>query len=400
MLREAQRCFDAVKNQASCLPAEATRARDRKGRCMQCFTTRYLHSWSFASTLVLTLFALTARAEPAAHVEFVTGNVSISDRSNHTRPAEKGMALDQSETVMTNDGRAQIRFTDGGYFSLQPRTHFRIDEYCYSGSHDDADHVFLSLLKGGLRTISGLVGKRNRAAYRMTTPVATIGIRGTEYVLDVQSALYGHVAQGAIEVCNGAGCLIVPGGQAFFVSSPSTLPVFTEKRSVLSPAGRPAAAATPRWPDKAPATGDRDGDGNGKAATRDKGDTVVASDFALPAPLRDRSGGTTQRAIERAGAPAGRNAGQIGNGNGPQAGRLDNSGVSQSVGSGNSVSNLTTSVGNAVSVGGAVTDAPGNRGLGNGGSLRGLGNDAPGPGLGNGGAFPGIGNGVSNGIGR
>src|SRR5690242_10230693 len=106
MLCEAQRCFDAVKDQASCLPAEATRTRNRKGRCMQCFRTRYLHSWSFVSTLILALFALTARAEPAAHVEFVTGNASISDRSNHTRLAEKGMALEQGETVMTNDGRA------------------------------------------------------------------------------------------------------------------------------------------------------------------------------------------------------------------------------------------------------------------------------------------------------
>jgi hypothetical protein len=357
---------------------------------MHCFTTRYACFWSVVSALILTPFATTARAEPAAHLEFVSGNASISDRGNHTRPAEKGMALEQGDTVMTNDGRAQIRFTDGGYFSLQPQTHFRIDEYRYSGNHEDADHVFLSLLKGGLRTISGLVGKGNRAAYRMTTTVATIGIRGTEYVLDVEATLYGHVAQGAIEVCNGAGCLTVPGGQAFFVSSPSALPVFTEKRSVLSPADRPAAIAS--RPDKPAGVVDRDGDDNGKVDNNGKRDTVVGSDFALPAPFRERSGGAAERALERAGAQTSRNVGQTTNALGRHAERVDHSIPGQPSGPGSVISNVTTSIGNAtVSEGGAVTDASGNPGLGNGGAARGLGN---------GGLFPGIGNGVLNGIPR
>lgn len=234
--------------------------------------------WSLLLSAALMLCSLPVLAAPAAHVEFFTGAVSIANKQNQMRPAEKAMALDEGDTVITNDGRAQIRFSDGGYFSLQPQTQFRVDEYHYSEGHDKDDHVFVSLLKGGLRTISGLIGKRSHAAYRMTTTVATIGIRGTEYALDVNSTLYGHVSQGAIEVCNGAGCLTVPGGQAFFVSSPSTLPIFTEKRSVLAPPSQPVTAATPF-------KSGNSSESAGRGATVSKGSIADAApaNFTLPA---------------------------------------------------------------------------------------------------------------------
>src|ERR1043165_6476470 len=130
--------------------------------------------WSLLFSAVLVLFSLPVLAAPAAHVEFFIGAVSIANKQNQIRPAEKAMALEEGDTVITNDGRAQIRFSDGGYFSLQPQTQFRIDEYHYSEGHDKYDRVFLSLLKGGLRTISGLIGKRNHPAYRMSTVVATV----------------------------------------------------------------------------------------------------------------------------------------------------------------------------------------------------------------------------------
>ena len=45
-----------------------------------------------------------------------------------------------------------------------------------------ASHAFFSLLKGGFRTVSGLIGKINHEDYSVATPVATIGIRGTDYL--------------------------------------------------------------------------------------------------------------------------------------------------------------------------------------------------------------------------
>ena len=334
---------------------------------------------SWALSIVLLLLSLSAMAQPPAQVEFVMGAVLISDKQQQTRTAEKGMAVEEGDTVITNDGRVQIRFSDGGYFALQPQSRFRVDEYRYSGGHADTDRVFLSLLQGGLRTISGLIGKRNRPAYRMTTVVATIGIRGTEYVLDLNSALYGHVAQGAIEVCNGAGCLIVPGGQAFSVSSPSMLPVITEKRAILAPPARSVASNVPARSDKNAGRGDGKTDvsvgaSNSKGATTQSTERTFASDFSL-VPIQAVVSTTTPQAdvhdllIQINVQQAGPTAGQVG----AQLASTGNS-VGNTVGSvsstlGNTVGNTVGSVGSALgsvvgntvgSVGGTLGSVAGN----------------------------------------
>ena len=53
------------------------------------------------------------------------------------------------DTIVTGDGRAQIRFTDGSLVSLRPNSQFRIDEYNYPGAPDGTEKGFFSLLKGG-----------------------------------------------------------------------------------------------------------------------------------------------------------------------------------------------------------------------------------------------------------
>ena len=93
-----------------------------------------------------------------------------------------GSLVRTGDTIVTGlDGRAQIRFSDGSLVSLQPRSEFRIDDYQFDMAQQRG---FFSLLRGALRTISGAVGKRDPADYRMTTPTATIGIRGTEFLVE------------------------------------------------------------------------------------------------------------------------------------------------------------------------------------------------------------------------
>jgi hypothetical protein len=69
----------------------------------------------------------------------------------------------------------------------------------------------------------------------MKAAVATIGIRGTDYALELSDKLVGNVAEGAIEVCNGAGCLSVLAGQAFLVPSLTEIPVLSERHVFLPP---------------------------------------------------------------------------------------------------------------------------------------------------------------------
>lgn len=194
---------------------------------------------------VCTLSALTcvrlAQAAPAALVEFAIGNVSAVNGAGVSRALSKGAEVQAGDTVDTGTGRAQLRFSDGAYISLQPGSQFRIDEYNYSGKNDDSERSFFSLLKGGLRTITGLIGRTNRRNYQVRVPVATIGIRGTEYTLLFDGSARGSVGEGEISVCNAGGCLDVANGQSYFVAADNVRPEVSTVRSFLP------APPTPRF---------------------------------------------------------------------------------------------------------------------------------------------------------
>ncbi len=95
---------------------------------------------------------------------------------------------------------------------------------------------FYVLLKGGFRSITGAIGKEDKAAYRVRTPVATIGIRGTDYTAVFCSSdctggkrdgLYVSVAEGGVFMKNKAGMLELNPGDFGFVAGPATRPART-----------------------------------------------------------------------------------------------------------------------------------------------------------------------------
>src|SRR5476651_1885636 len=88
--------------------------------------------------LVLLGSAMAALAQnTAGRVDFATGGVSATATGGVSRPLAKGGLVFSGDTINTdNTGRAQIRFTDGAYMSLQPQTQFRVDDYRYDGAAD------------------------------------------------------------------------------------------------------------------------------------------------------------------------------------------------------------------------------------------------------------------------
>ena len=132
----------------------------------------------FTLAMLLVLAAGEAAAA-AAHVDFAYGNVTVSGPDGREQPLLRGAELDNGDTVRTAEGRAQLRFQDGAYVSLQPNSEFAIRDYRFDGKTDGTERGFFGLAKGAMRTVSGLIGHANRDRYRITTPTATIGIRGT-----------------------------------------------------------------------------------------------------------------------------------------------------------------------------------------------------------------------------
>ncbi len=177
-------------------------------------------------------------AAGAATLDFAAGSVTSVGPAGNQRNVAKGAEIGSGESVVTGDGgRAQLRFSDGGMVSLQPGSEFKIDSYHFSGNEDGEEKGFFSLLKGGLRSITGLVGRTNKNAYKVTTNVATIGIRGTEFTIAYTgaSSISVSTGEGTIEVCNSVGCAIVPAGSSAVVSGPSSVIQRTEIKPRLDP---------------------------------------------------------------------------------------------------------------------------------------------------------------------
>lgn len=186
------------------------------------------------------VYPVLAYSAGAGSIDFSAGNVTAVNVNGIQRPLTKGAEISNGDTIHTGDGgRAQVRFSDGAMVSLQPQTEFRIDNYQYGGKADGQEKGFFSLLKGGMRTITGLIGRSNRDNYKVTTNVATIGIRGTEYTGALNPAtgeLVVNTGEGLVEVCNAAGCMLLASGESGIVSAGNSTPRRTDSRPQLSPA--------------------------------------------------------------------------------------------------------------------------------------------------------------------
>ncbi len=195
------------------------------------------------SLIAVCLFgAQAALANAVGSVTFKAGEANIIHADKSVIAAEKNTALNAGDTVATKEGRVQLTLLDGGRVSLQPNTVYRINKYEFSGKEDGSEFAFTELLKGGLRTVSGLIGHKNRDRYQLKTAVATIGIRGTEFTVNYNDeVLLMTTNHGSVDVCNQGGCLNAITGQTIVVAGVGSSP---------KPSSKAATAAA------APASGD------------------------------------------------------------------------------------------------------------------------------------------------
>jgi hypothetical protein len=193
------------------------------------------------SCLLLVLLAVSFAGEASAsvgRVDFVTGDVTAVSAGGQRRALARGEELSNGDTIVTNNGRAQIRFADGAYVSLQPDTEFGIKDYRYDGKTDGSERGFFSLLKGGLRAVTGLIGRINRSAYRISTPTATVGIRGTGGLIQVlnDGSTLINGSSGIWTLTGSAGSIVVPAGTSGIApADPSIPPHETDEGPSLPP---------------------------------------------------------------------------------------------------------------------------------------------------------------------
>lgn len=180
-----------------------------------------------------------------AVVTNVKGTLSVLKADGATKILSQNSEIDAGDVLSTEkDSFARIKFTDGGEVAMRPASRIKVDKYGFTEETPQDDGFVFSLLKGGLRTATGLIGKRgNRDAYKLNTATATIGIRGTDYgALQCQAdcekladGVYVNVNEGRVAVANDAGELELGAGEFGYSASRDKKPVLLEGDPGLPP---------------------------------------------------------------------------------------------------------------------------------------------------------------------
>lgn len=169
-----------------------------------------------AAALIALITAFPALAlERAGTVERQKGEASRT-QGGETTALTAGSAVYAGDTIETGDGaRLIVRFADSSTLQVGADAKLTVDELVYDvyGLTDKSDSQALTFVEGVFRYVSGAIGKHDNFDVAITTPVATIGIRGTEFVagrltvgMPPGTSHYGYqIREGAIEI-------VAPGG--------------------------------------------------------------------------------------------------------------------------------------------------------------------------------------------
>ncbi len=169
------------------------------------------------ATLLLAAAALGASlalaAEPFATVDQVHGSAYAVDAAGRATPLLPGSKVYEGQTLTTRaDSELHLVTTDNAFLALRPNTSLRVD--AYRGADSDTDRIDLALVSGALRSITGWIAKLRRDSYRLRTPTATIGIRGTDHeTVELDNPTGKHEAGVYERVYEGATAIIGEDGE-------------------------------------------------------------------------------------------------------------------------------------------------------------------------------------------
>ena len=152
--------------------------------------------------------------KPVGEVILANGTFLAIQSDSSSRSLTRGSEFYQGDRLWTGPRtKAQIRFSDGAIMTLRADTEFRVDEYEFDSQNANRNKSFFTLIKGGFRTITGLISRLKPDSYKVKTSYAIVGVRGTTYETVIDNALYVAAWQGTVSVENDAGETILGFGQ-------------------------------------------------------------------------------------------------------------------------------------------------------------------------------------------
>lgn len=200
---------------------------------------------SLAAALWL-LWGLTTvmAAGPAGTVTHLSGPLFAKKADGTVKTLGINSMVEVGDVLITEKKTyARLKFPDNSEITLRPQSQFKIDQFFFDQAKPKDDKAVFTAIKGGLRAVTGQVGKRFQGDnYRMNTPVAVCGIRGTIYEIRISEedsgglskGLYLFVPEGIITVSNSAGIQSVNAGQFAYVRDTQTKPIILPSNPGLS----------------------------------------------------------------------------------------------------------------------------------------------------------------------
>ena len=141
-------------------------------------------------------------ALPAGTVSLAIGRAYVNSGGSDEIRLRTGVSVYEGDSIRTeSNGHVHIMFRDQAVLSVRPNSELLIETYRYNPERPELSAVKFNLVQGTARTVSGEAAKAARERYRLNTPVAAIGVRGTDFLVSTTSrSLTALVNDGAIVV--------------------------------------------------------------------------------------------------------------------------------------------------------------------------------------------------------
>ena len=143
------------------------------------------------------------------------GEIYATDGAAVKRRVVDGGALYPGETIETAAGaQGVLVFRDDSRLTLGSNTRFRVDNFVFDAKNPGEGRFLVSLLRGSLRALTGLIGKANTRNVGLSTVTATIGIRGTGLDIECKEGEGADTIEGSCTFFTWLGAIeVTPKGQ-------------------------------------------------------------------------------------------------------------------------------------------------------------------------------------------
>jgi len=188
--------------------------------------------------LLSAILAAALLAATNAYADAVISSAKGEVRVANSAVIEGQRVFSGSTITLGPNSQAVLKFDDNSQVALNENTTFKISDFRYRAAEPGGDRAVFDLLRGAFRYITGVIGGRSRSAVAMRIPQATIGIRGTDFMVVLVNPAFVNVLAGQIATTNSAGTVVFGQGAFGQIASSSALAVPTTASAL------PAAASS------------------------------------------------------------------------------------------------------------------------------------------------------------